>query len=61
MQRFIPVLPGGDADGEGGEALALIAEDLEGLLTSDAPSLWALARDDPSLLLLLASFLQHAQ
>lgn len=60
MQRFLAYLPDADA-GEGGEALALIAEDLEWLLTADAGELWSVARADPSLLLLLASFLQHAK
>lgn len=60
MQRFLPLLPDWET-GDGGEALDLIAEDLEGLLACDATSLWAVARDDPSLLLLLASVLQYAR
>lgn len=60
MQRFLPLLPDGET-GDGGETLDLIAEDVEGLLASDAASLWAVARDDPSLLLLIASFLQYAK
>lgn len=60
MQRFLPLLPDWET-GDGGETLDLIADDLEGLLSSDAASLWAVARDDPSLLLLIASFLQFAK
>ena len=60
MQRFLPLLPDWET-GDGGETLDLIADDLEGLLSSDAASLWAVARDDPSLLLLIASFLQYAK
>lgn len=61
MQRFLPFLPDGEAAGEGGEALAIIAEDLEWLLAADAAELWGVARADPSLALLIASFLQYAK
>jgi len=60
MQRFLPFLPDGDG-AAGGEALALIADDLEWLLTVDAAELWAVARADPSLAMLVASFLQYAK
>ena len=61
MQRFLAYLPDGEVAGEGGEALALIAEDLAALLTADASELWAVARSDASLGLLIASFLQYAK
>lgn len=61
MQRFLPFLPDGEAAGEGGEALAVIADDLEWLLSVEAAELWAVARSDPSLALLVASFLQYAK
>ncbi len=61
MQRFLPFLPDGEAVGAGGEALAIIADDLEWLLSADAGELWGVARSDPSLGMLVASFLQYAK
>lgn len=61
MQRFLPFCPDGDAAAAGGEACALILDDLDWLLAADAPELWSVARADPSLSLLLASFLQYAK
>lgn len=62
MQRFLTFLPGdGQTLGAGGESLALIEEDIEYLLTVPAEELWALARTDASLFLLVASFLQYAR
>lgn len=60
MQRFLAFLPDGEV-GEGGEALAMIAEDLAGLQAADASELWAVARADASLAQLIASFLQYAK
>lgn len=61
MQRFLAYLPDGEVDGEGGEALVMIAEDLAGLQAADASELWAVARADASLAQLIASFLQYAK
>ena len=57
MQRFLPFLP--DGEGAGGEALAVIHDDVQWLLTADAAELWAVA--DSSLATLLGTFLQYAR
>lgn len=59
MQRFLPFLP--DGDSAGGEAVAVINDDLAWLLAADAGELWSVAKADPSLALLIASFLQYAK
>lgn len=60
MQRFLAYLPDAE-DGDGGEALMLIADDLQWLLVADVGELWSVARADPSLLLLIATYLQYAK
>lgn len=61
MQRFLPFLPDGDSAGAGGEALAVIEDDIEWLLTAPTEELWAVAKSDPSLAMLVATFLQYAR
>ena len=55
---FLPFLP--DGEGLGGEAAALISDDLDWLLQAHAEELWSVARADPSLSVLITSWLQHA-
>ena len=59
MQRFLPFLP--DGEGAGGEALAVIHDDVQWLLTADAAELWDVAKADSSLVLLIGTFLQYAR
>jgi hypothetical protein len=59
MQRFLPFLP--DGESAGGEAVVIINDDLSWLLSTDATELWAVAKADPSLVLLLGTFLQYAK
>jgi hypothetical protein len=61
MQRFLPFLADGAADGLGGEALAVTLDDVDWLLATPVEEFWAVAKTDPSLGLLLATFLQHAK
>ena len=59
MKRFLPFLPDGEA--AGGEALAVISDDLEWVLTVDAAELWSVVKADTSLAVLIGTFLQYAK
>lgn len=56
MQRFLAFLPDGESASE-----AVIGDDLESLLIMPADELWAIAKADSSLLVLVASFLRYAR
>ena len=60
QRRFLPYVRGaGDSDAAE-EAALFIGDDLEWLLTADTAELWAVARTDGSLMVMLDTYLRYA-